>query len=76
MKTKYLPSFIKDLKRLKSNSIYLRIKHLVMSEIPNNQDFMTIANVKKIKGDDNAYGIRMGDYRIGFFLRRRYNYFF
>jgi len=68
MKTEYLPSFIKDLKKLKSNPIYQKIKTLVMTEIPNHENITNIDNVKKIKGDDNAYRIRVGDYRIGFFL--------
>lgn len=70
MKTEYLPSFIKDLKKLKSNPIYHKIKTLVMTEIPNYENFTIINNLKKIKGDDNAYRIRVGDYRIGFFLEK------
>lgn len=68
MKTEYLPSFIKDLKRLKSDPIYPKIKTLVMTEIPNYENLTLINNLKKIKGDDHAYRIRVGDYRIGFFL--------
>lgn len=68
MKTEYLPSFIKDLKKLKSNPIYSKIETLVMTEIPKSENLTTIDHVKKIKGDDNAYRIRVGDYRIGFFL--------
>jgi mRNA-degrading endonuclease RelE of RelBE toxin-antitoxin system len=68
MKTEYLPSFIKDLKKLKSNPTYPKIKTLVMTEIPNHENLTLINNLKKIKGDDNAYRIRVGDYRIGFFL--------
>lgn len=68
MKTEYLPSFIKDLKSLKSNPIYHKIKELVTSEILNYDHLTAIPNLKKIKGDKNAYRIRVGDYRIGFFL--------
>lgn len=35
MKTEYLPTFIKDLKKLKSNPIYSQIQTLVRREIPN-----------------------------------------
>ena len=31
-------------------------------------DFQTIVNLKKLKGDDNAYRLRVGDYRIGFYF--------
>ncbi len=68
MKTEYLPTFIKDLKKLKSNPIYSQIKNLVTKEIPNHENLTEINNIKKIKGDKNAYRIRIGDYRIGFFL--------
>ena len=68
MKTEYLPTFIKDLKKLKSNPIYSQIKNLVTKEIPNHENVTEINNIKKIKGDKNAYRIRIGDYRIGFFL--------
>ncbi len=68
MKTEYLPSFIKDLKRLKNNQNYNKIKNLVTKKIPNCEKITEIKNLKKIKGDDNAYRIRIGDYRIGFFL--------
>ncbi|WP_366514392.1 type II toxin-antitoxin system RelE/ParE family toxin [Moorena sp. SIO3I6] len=33
------------------------------------QNLRDIKNIKKLKGEDNAYRIRVGDYRIGFFLK-------
>ncbi|WP_324610960.1 type II toxin-antitoxin system RelE family toxin [Moorena producens] len=33
------------------------------------QDLSEINNIKKLKGEDNAYRIRVGDYRIGFFMK-------
>jgi mRNA interferase RelE/StbE len=63
--TQYLPSFIKDLKALKSTPVFASIQALVFEEIPNIPDFENIANVKKLKGYENAYRIRLGDYRIG-----------
>lgn len=68
MKTEYLPTFIKDLKNLKSNSIYPSIKKLVMIDFLLYKDLRDIQNLKKIKGVKNAYRIRIGDYRIGFFF--------
>jgi mRNA-degrading endonuclease RelE of RelBE toxin-antitoxin system len=69
MKVEYLPSFIKDLKKLKKQPDYLQIKHLIMTEIPTYENFNQIPGLKKIKGTQNAYRIRVGDYRIGFFFR-------
>lgn len=68
MKVEYLPSFIKDLKSLKGSPAYARNKILTFEEIPAFDSLDEIRNLKKLKGEDNAYRIRTGDYRIGFFL--------
>ena len=69
MNVEYLPSFIKDLKVLKSSSSYKRIKSLVFKEIPTCQNLEDICNIKKMKVAEDAYQIRVGDYRIGFFFK-------
>jgi len=66
MKIEYLPSFIKDLKALKSTSSYRAIRTLVFEEIPNCKSLQELGNLKKLKDFDNAYRLRVGDYRIGF----------
>jgi len=68
METQYLPTFIKDLKSLKSSSYYPSIRKLVFEEIPSSQDIRDVKNVKKLRSEDTAYRIRVGDYRIGFFV--------
>ena len=65
MKTLYQPSFIKDLKALRSTSIFQQINKLVFKDIPNYQTLDDISNLKKLKSEDNAYRIRISDYRIG-----------
>lgn len=65
MKTQYLPSFLKDIKALKSTPVFESIRALVFEEIPNILDFAEIRQVKKLKGYENAYRIRVGDYRLG-----------
>ena len=65
MNTEYLPSFVKDIKALKSTPIYKSIKELVFEEVPNLSRIEDIRNLKKLKGYENAYRIRAGDYRIG-----------
>ncbi|MDZ7967485.1 MAG: type II toxin-antitoxin system RelE/ParE family toxin [Nostoc sp. DedSLP03] len=65
MITQYLSSFIKDLKALKSTPYYETIKTLVFEEIPQILTFEEITNLKKLQGYENAYRIRVGDYRIG-----------
>ncbi|MBD2384271.1 type II toxin-antitoxin system RelE family toxin [Cylindrospermum sp. FACHB-282] len=65
MNTQYLPSFVKDLKVLKSTPSYESIKKFAFEEIRQISTFQEIANIKKLQGYDNAYRIRVGDYRIG-----------
>ena len=70
MKTEYLPSFVKDLKKLKKMPIYKQIKSLSFETIPNCTDTSQIVNLKKLKKSQNAYRIRVGDYRIGIFIKK------
>ena len=65
MNANYLPSFIKELKALKSTPYFKPINTLVFEEIPKFDAFTDIKNLKKLQGYDNAYRIRVGDYRIG-----------
>ena len=69
MKTEYLPSFIKDLQKLRKIPIYQEIKSLVFQKIPNTSNITEIRNLQKIKGHENAYRIRVRDYRIGIFIK-------
>ncbi len=68
MKVEYLPSFLKDLKALKSTSRYSTIQKLVFEEVPRYSSLQEIRNLKKLKDSDDAYRLRVGDYRIGFFF--------
>lgn len=69
MKTEYLPSFIKDLKKLKKTPAYSQISSTALEMIPQCQNIAEINNLKKIKGAKNAYRIRAGDYRLGIFIK-------
>ena len=62
----YMPTFIKDLKALKSTPVYESVKSFVFEEIPSYSSLDEISNLKKLKDADNAYRIRVGDYRVGF----------
>jgi mRNA-degrading endonuclease RelE of RelBE toxin-antitoxin system len=68
MKVNYLPSFIRDLKTLKKSPIYSTLHSLAFQELPNYKSREQIPNLKKLRGDDQAYRIRVGDYRIGIFI--------
>lgn len=68
MNTEYLPSFLKDLKALKSTPVYDSIKTLVFETIPNCSSLEEVRNLTKLTGYEAAYRIRVGDYRIGLFV--------
>lgn len=65
MKVKFKKIFLKDLKRLPAN-ISEKIQKLVFVEIPGYEEIGQIRKIKKIKGFDTFYRIRVGEYRIGF----------
>ena len=64
----YLPSFIRDLKALRKTPIYAAIQQTAFEEIPAYTSIDQIPELKKIKGSDQAYRIRVGDYRISIFI--------
>jgi len=68
MKVEYLPTFIKDLKSLKSSPAYAKIKVFCFEEVLVYQNLSEVNNIKKLKGEDNAYRVRVGEYRVGFTL--------
>jgi mRNA interferase RelE/StbE len=65
MKIEYSAQFLKDLKKLKNTAIYLPIKRLCFEELPQYETLLTVKNMKKIRGYQHYYRIRVGDYRIG-----------
>ena len=65
MKVSYLPSFLKELKALRSTPYFKPISTLVFEEIPKLNGLTDLKNVKKLQGYENAYRIKVGDYRIG-----------
>jgi mRNA interferase RelE/StbE len=68
MKPVYKPSFIKDLKGLKSTVVFPQIHKLIFEDILAYESINQIPNLKKLKGEENAYRIRIRDYRIGIII--------
>lgn len=64
MKIKFESTFEKDLKRIKNDKLYQRIKNII-EEIKEVDEPYAIANLKKMKSYDTFYRLRTGDYRIG-----------
>jgi len=65
VKVEFGRSFEKDLSKIRSKDLLLRIK-AVIEEVENTEVLSKLSNVKKLKADGNFYRIRVGDYRIGF----------
>lgn len=61
----YSSSFIRDLKRLRGQPAFGRIRGLAFETILKVDDLSALTNVKKLQGYGDAYRIRVGDYRIG-----------
>ena len=60
-------SFNKDIEKINDNKLAKKIKGVILS-VEKANAIIQIHNVKKLKGTANAYRIRIGDYRLGFFF--------
>ncbi len=59
-------SFDRDVKKIKDDKIKKRLAS-VIEKIENAERIYDIDNCKKLRKGKNAYRIKMGNYRIGFF---------
>ena len=66
MKVEYLKGFKKDLLGLTNKQLNVSIKKLI-GDLESAESISIIKNIKKLKGHNYAYRIRIGDYRIGVF---------
>lgn len=61
-------TFEKDLRKLRDKAQLSTIKLIIEAvEAANTLD--EVKNIKKLKGEDGYFRIRLGDYRIGLFLQ-------
>lgn len=87
MNVEFRGSFTRDLQKIRDNQLKERIRELIL-QIEQANTLDEIANVKKLKGSNEYFRIRIGDYRVGIklsgetiafvrFLHRRdiYRYF-
>jgi mRNA interferase RelE/StbE len=64
LKVEFKGSFLKDLKKLDDRNTRDKVRAIIetVEQAPNlNQ----MENLKKLKGGDHYYRVRLGDYRIG-----------
>ncbi len=68
MNVRYKKSFEKDLKKIKDKRVLRDLKTL-LTEIKSCGNILEFKNIKKLSGHQTAYRIRLGNYRIGFFMK-------
>ncbi len=64
MKLRYEASFEKDLRKIQDKSLSQKIKNAI-NEIKVARDVRYMNSLKKLKGYETFYRIKIGDYRIG-----------
>ncbi len=68
MKTEFKKSFAKDLKKHSQNKSLLEQVAQIIEAAEAAQSLQDIGNLKKLKSGENAFRIRIGDYRLGFIV--------
>jgi len=64
LKVEFRRSFTKDLKDIKDQDLLKRVRERV-ELVEKAQTLQEIDNLRKLRGGDRYYRIRVGDYRIG-----------
>ncbi|WP_269240161.1 type II toxin-antitoxin system RelE family toxin [Flavobacterium limnophilum] len=67
MKVEYLKQFSKDLLKVKDESLKDDLFNAIII-LKNAETLNVLSNIKKLKGYQDAYRIRIGKYRLGFYF--------
>lgn len=68
MNTEFKKSFAKDLKKRSQDKTLLQQVTQVIQDVEAAPTLQDIKNLKKLKANDNAFRIRIGDYRLGLII--------
>lgn len=68
MKVIFLEKFSKDLDKLKDYKARQTIKNAIL-KIEKAPSLQKITGLKRLKGEKEAYRLRVGNYRIGLYIR-------
>jgi mRNA interferase RelE/StbE len=64
LNVEFRSSFAKDLKRIRDRDLRRRVGEII-ELVERVQSLQEVENIKKLRGGDCYYRIRVGDYRIG-----------
>jgi len=64
MKVSFEASFARDLRSIKDEALLTRVEH-VIAEVKTAAMLSEIGHVRKMRGYETYYRLRLGDYRIG-----------
>ncbi len=70
MRVEYLKAFAKDVAKLKDDKLKQRLVG-VINEVKSAKDIREISELKKLKGFNSAYRIKVGDFRLGVFIENQ-----
>jgi mRNA interferase RelE/StbE len=68
MKVTFKKSFVKDLRKIRERALGMRVRELIES-IERASSLQEIPNLRHLKGATGYYRIRVGDYRIGLYVK-------
>jgi len=68
MKVTFKKSFVKDLRKSRERALGMRVRELIES-IERASSLQEIPNLRHLKGAMGYYRIRVGDYRIGLYVK-------
>ena len=66
MKVEYSPSFEKDIVKCKNKKILLKLKETLIV-VENAETMRDVSNIKKVIGGENAYRVKISEYRAAFY---------
>lgn len=70
MKLEFAKRFEKDVDKIKLDAVKLKLTEFIELLI-SLDSFLEIPDLKKLKGAKNAYRIRIGDFRVCFYLEEK-----
>ena len=67
MKVEYLKPFLKDLSKISDESLRDTVYETILI-FKNSENIKLIPDIKKMKGHPDAFRLRIGKYRLGFYF--------